>query len=663
MQKPGILSKLSFQGIGAQEERIVRKLSHVWFISFVRSAEFKNSSYSIVFAKPTDHLIDRFHLSREVLVIFTPYNIFDSRALDFVDKTIGDFPNRLDKLCVILISRDPEIKGKISKIAMQDKESRIVIPFSFHELEREFEVTDLVIKRLKEFFYERDLFAYDSPLKNDTYFFGRNQIIQHLYGKYKSSENGCLFGLRRIGKTSALLAVKRYMAYRDEPAVHVDCSETSFHRRRWFEALHFLITSALGSLGISNISGLHQESDYTDKNASRCFQEDLFLIYKAANSQRILFILDEIENITFDISQSGHWAKDKDYIFFWQALRSLFQKSETSHLFSFIIAGVNPKAVETPVVNSFDNPIYRFVTPIYLPLFETQEVEEMVSSIGIYMGLSFDNEVFTYLTDDFGGHPFLIRQVCSRIHQSVKDPRPYKVTKFFYQKERNKLNASIRDYIGLIVTVLKERYPDEYEMLEFLSQGNHKVFGEFVDMSHSMIEHLEGYGLISEDNGKYHFRINAVGQYVQEHARVAKVLTTKKDKWSEISAQRNILETNLRKLIKRTLKLHYGVAQAKIVFLETISPPETKNELNAMSFEDMFESKLLYFEDLRKVVIKNWDKFSQTFGNNRENFNSYMNYVNKHRSDAHANEITEDEIGILLIALQWLHKQVNEYLD
>jgi hypothetical protein len=663
MQKSGVLPKLSFQGIGTQEEKIIWKLSRVWFISFARSAEFKNSSYSLIFAKPTDDLIDRFHFSREVLVIFTPYDTFEPRTLDFIDKTIGDFQNRLDKLCVVLISRDPEIKGQINKIAMQDKESRIIIPFSYAELEREIDVTGLMVKRLKEYFYERDLFAYDSPLKSDTYFFGRNQIIQHLYGKYKSGENGCLFGLRRIGKTSALLAVKRYMSYRDEPAVHIDCSETSFHRRRWYEALHFLIASAMGSLGISNLPDLHQENDYTDKNASKCFQDDLFILYKLAKAKRILFILDEIENITFGISPSEHWAKDKDYIFFWQALRSLFQKSETSHLFSFIIAGVNPKAVETPIVNSFDNPIYRFVTPIYLPLFETQEVQEMVSSIGTYMGIHFDNEVFTYLTDDFGGHPFLIRQVCSRIHKSIKDARPYKVSKFYYQKEREKLSASIQDYIGLIVTVLKERYVDEYEMLEFLAQGDNKTFDEFVEMSHSMIEHLEGYGLISEDNGKYHFRINAVEQYVKEHAKIAKVLNTKEDKWGEISAQRNVLETNLRKLIKRTLKLHFGVTQAKIVFLETISPPETKNKLNAMSFDDMFDSKLLYFEDLRKIIIKNWDKFSQIFGNNRDNFNTYMSYVNKHRADAHANEINEDEIGILLIALQWLRKQVDEYLD
>lgn len=546
---------------------------------------------------------------------------------------------------------------------MQDKESRIIIPFSYNEFERENNIADLTIKRLKSSLYERDLFAYDSPLRNDNYFFGRNDIVQHLYGKYKSGENGCLFGLRRIGKTSVLLAVKRYMDYRGEPAIHIDCSETSMHQPRWYGALYFMITEARKTLKESNSSVFHKYEDYTDVNASRCFQDDLTILYRAANNQRILFILDEIENITFDLSPSDHWSNEKDYIFFWQVLRSLFQKSDSSHLFSFIIAGVNPRAVETAVVHSFDNPIYRFMTPVYLPLFEMEDVKEMVSSLGIYMGLRFDNEVYAYLTDDFGGHPFLIRQVCSKIHKNIKETRPYLITKFYYQKERNKINNSIQEYIGLIVTILQQRYPDEYEMLEFLAQGDLKTFLEFVEMSQSMVEHLVGYGLISEDNGNYHFRINAVEQYVKEHAKISKVLNSREDKWVEICVQRNTLETNLRTIIRRNLKLHYGVGQAKSNFIAIISNQDTKDFLSAMSYDSMFESKKLYFEDLRKVIIKNWDIFSNVFSNNKDNFNTYMSYVNKHRYDAHANEITDEDIGILQISLQWLHSQVNEYLD
>ncbi|MFT3895473.1 MAG: hypothetical protein QM730_27940 [Anaerolineales bacterium] len=661
MQNPGMLRDLSINGFGSAEQRIIRKLTQIWFVTFARQTQFKNSDFVFCFCKPTDDLIHRFHLSREVLVVFTPYNSFEPRVLDFVDKTIGEFQNRLDKLCVILISRDNEIRTKIIRIGQQDKELRIIVPFSYSELDSSLNSVGIVISRLKEFFYERDLFAFDSPLKNDNYFFGRSQTIQHLYGKYKSGENGCLFGLRRIGKTSALLAVKRYMAVRDEPAVFIDCSETSFHRRRWFEALFFLIQSAVKSLG-THPSDLHEEGDYNEKNASICFQDDLFSLHRIGE-KRILFILDEIENITFDLSPSEHWAKDKDYIFFWQSLRSLFQKAETSHLFSVIIAGVNPKAVEIPIVQEkFDNPIYRFITPIYLPLFEANEVREMVSSIGTYMGLNFEDEVFTYLTDDFGGHPFLIRQVCSKIYQAIQDRRPFTVTKYYYQNEKQRLTNSIQDYIDLIVRVLRERYKDEYEMLEFLAQGDHKNFNEFVQMSHSMIEHLEGYGLIKEDRGKYHFRINAVEKYVSEHTKIAKVLNTREEKWKEITLQRNVLETNMRMLVKRILKQRYGPSVAKEKFLEIISKADDKARLNTLAYNDIFELHL-YFDDLRRVIMKNWDDFAQIFNKDMEHFKYYSEFVNKHRIDAHANEIDDEFIGILLMALQWLRRQVDEYLD
>lgn len=110
MEAPGILPSLSFQGIPPQEEKIIRKLAQVWFISFIRKAEFKNSNYYVVFAKPTDNLVDRFHFNREVLVIFSSYDKFEGRTLDFVDKTINDFQNRLDKLCILIVSKDVEIK-------------------------------------------------------------------------------------------------------------------------------------------------------------------------------------------------------------------------------------------------------------------------------------------------------------------------------------------------------------------------------------------------------------------------------------------------------------------------------------------------------------------------------------------------------------------------
>ncbi|MEH7131474.1 hypothetical protein V7103_25240, partial [Neobacillus drentensis] len=63
--------------------------------------------------------------------------------------------------------------------------------------------------KLRKYFYSRDLFALESPIKSDTYFYGRKKIVQEFYSKYVNGEQGGLFGLRKIGKTSVLYALER----------------------------------------------------------------------------------------------------------------------------------------------------------------------------------------------------------------------------------------------------------------------------------------------------------------------------------------------------------------------------------------------------------------------------------------------------------------------
>lgn len=660
-QKPGIKPGLDLGTLGLEEAQIANLFSKVWFVTFTRLGFFKNYNYPFIFAKPTDTLVDAFHLGREVLVLFCPSTSFDTRAFDFVDKTMGDFENRLDKLCIVLISKDPQIKDKIKQISLQEKESRITVPFTYQEvLDSKSLINDLIISRLKSSFYERDLFALDSPLRNDTYFFGRHQIVQSLYGKYKSGENGCLFGLRRIGKTSVLYAVMRSLETRGEPVLFLDCSETAFHLRRWNEALFFIIDNFTNTLQNrpENLN-LHKEIEYDEKNASRSFEEDLRNLYRVLGKKRLLFIFDEIENITFDISPTDHWASDNDFLFFWQSIRSVFQKNPG--LFSFIIAGVNPKAIETPTVFSHDNPIYRYVTPVYLSLFDVQEVKEMVSSIGNYMGLVFDEEVFTYFVDDFGGHPFLIRQVCSVVHKDIKVKRPFTVTKFFYSSKRENLVKSIQDYIRLIINILKEKYPIEYELLEYLAIGDNDTFNEFADASFSLIQHLDGYGLIKQEGENYHFRIKSVADYLIAETKKNRLLNSKEDRWAEISEKRNKLETNLRQVIRTNLKVHFGISKAKQNILGIISNDKNRSEFDELNYDQIFEKKL-YFNDLKKIVTRNWELFEHIFNRDKDHFQYYMENVNKLRVDAHANDIDDELYASVIIALRWLNDRVNSYL-
>lgn len=661
MHLPGVHPELDLSRIGKAERQIVNALSNVWFITFVRAAMFKRSDYTFAFAKPTDELINNFHLDREIMVLFSPYSEFQPRALDFVDKTVFEFQNRLDKLCVILVSQDVDIKNKIRNRTVQDRESRIIVPYNYGELSDATPESSrrIILDRLKEFFHQRDLFAFESPLRSDAYFFGRSKALQDLYSKYKSGGHAGLFGLRKIGKTSTLYALGRHMKLTEEPSVFLDCSETAFHRRRWHEALHFIVSNLASTLEISDGCKLNPPESYSEKEASQCFEEDLGSLHAHLGHKRLLIILDEIESITFDISPSDHWAKEKDFVFFWQSVRSVYQKNP--EVFSLVIAGVNPKAVETPTVQGYDNPIYRLITPTYLGLFDFQEVREMVSYIGNYMGLQFEEEVFTYLTDDYGGHPFLIRQICSQIHKAVNQSRPYTVTKFRYQSDRVRMNRSVQDYIDLIVSVLRERYQVEYRLLEHLAQGDHDTFRKFADASPTLIEHLTGYGLVREDSGGYHFRIRAVESYIKEKTQVARTLTTLEEKWKEVTSLRNKVETSLRKVVKQALSLHFGPTKAREVFLDIVSPMDRKDRLSALSFDQILEAEV-YLEDLRKIIIKKWAELGRLFANDRATFDTYMEFTNKHRIDAHAQDLSDDELSVLIIALRWLQRHIDDFL-
>lgn len=142
--------------------------------------------------QPGEEFREYYNLYNEVLLLFSPYTEFESRTLDFVDKTLEEFDNRLDKVCVFLVSRDGDIETKINGLNTANKDSRIIVPFTYAEiLQNGISKTDINTK-LRKYFYSRDLFALESPLKTEAYFYGRNTLIQKLYDKYLIGEQSGL---------------------------------------------------------------------------------------------------------------------------------------------------------------------------------------------------------------------------------------------------------------------------------------------------------------------------------------------------------------------------------------------------------------------------------------------------------------------------------------
>lgn len=650
-QKSGILPSLNLINCGVREREIINNLADSWFVTRIEFKDVGTDRFYSVFLKPTDDLNNRFHLFGDVLCVLHPHQTLDGRVFDYIESNLNSNQYRLDKLCVLLISNASSVEEQVTRISAE-AEARIVVPFKYKEFSgsRSGNI-NLMMDRLTNHLYTKNLFGISSALKTDRYFFGRKAEIQRLIGKYQSGENGSIFGLRRIGKTSVLWTIVRELNTNGVPVILIDCSDTRYHGNPWNIALYHIKNSLFTSNKLKNAG--HKIQSYSTVNASIAFQEDLELIRKKFNKP-ILFIFDEIENLSFNLSPSQSWAGGDDYLFFWQTIRSIFQQN--TNLFTFQICGVNPFILESAILpDGKDNPLYRYIEPNYLGFFEVEDVTNMVSIIGGYMGTKFDKEIFTYLTDDYGGHPFLIRQVCSRIYEklsAVGIPRQLLITKEYYRDNKVDLAKSLSDYVDLILTILIERYPNEYKLLQFLAAKDFDKFNSFATEP-NWIAHLIGYGLIFKSGDRYYFRISVVEESVERKSTHLKTPTTTEEMWSLMSKERNTFEVELREIVRRTLKISTGITDAKIKIIAAMRKKNQSLKAHNLKYDDIFKGEI-YFNDLKNVIESNWEHFQKVFDEDLPKFQKSMITANKYRIDAHAKKIATSQYQDAMSSIAWL---------
>jgi hypothetical protein len=660
---PGLNSLLKLDHFKDDEKKIIYKLSKEWYITnggweFIMGLK---SKYRFVLIKPIKIFQEMFNLEREIIVIFSPFGRFEPRTLDAIDYVLQKHQVlRLEKICNVIISKDDAVEDKLREILTNEKESQVVIPFSYTELINNKD-SFFIRNRFKKYFYTRDLFAFEAPLKKDLYFFGRNDFINRIVSRHKSNENSGIFGLRKTGKTSLIFGVQRTLSKIDEKSVFIDCQNPSFHMRRWNKALYYIIKEIINQNDLD--FKLKDEELYIEENASYIFEEEIFRIYEFWGKKNILIIFDEIENITFNISPSEHWAKGLDFIFFWQTLRSVFQK--LNRVFTFLIVGTNPLCIEVPSIEGKDNPIFNQIPFEYIPCFDVQQTREMVRKLSKIMGMRFDEIIYSKLTEDFGGHPFLIRHVCSIINRISSPERPTDVNKLIYENAKEIFEKEYSNYFEMILHVLFRFYCDEYEMLKYLAIGDYQRFYDYNKISSNYTNHLIGYGIIDEHNEGHSFKIETVKDFLLNRHKYAKLDTTPEERLKEISERRNQIEPKLRQIIRTQLIAQYGMASAKEIVLN-IMGGYRKQRYSVSSYNDLFNPNKsnIYFDDLRKIIIKYWNTtFKNIFDADKHEFDSMMKTINKYRNDAHAKEITNQEMEFYRVCISNVEQKVNDFLS
>ena len=639
------------------QANIVDRWKSEWYVSRAGEIKVGNSPYQFCIVKPTSTYQESLGLVKEIIIILSEYDNFDARILeayDVVSKYI-DHEARIERICYVLISRFANIQKSLTEF-LSSQETQVVIPFTYADFESKNYDCHLIRNRFRSCFHSRDLFDFSDPLKNDFSYFGRSEIATEIISRHRSHLNTGVFGLRKSGKTSIIYDVIRKLPLDETIGVFVDCQKPSFNMKRWNHALFYIVKLAAETAGIT-FSDLSMEH-FTIEEASDLFLEYLKKIH-TQSKRTILLLFDEIEKITFGKSPAPHWREDRDSVHFWEGIRSSFQ-STTSNIFTFCIFGTNPKCIEYIEILGSDNPICNAFTPKYIPGFQIDQTREMVKKLGRLMGMKFEQEIFTHLNEDYGGHPFLIRQVCSSIAQ-LYPQRPVTIDRIKYANGKKYFNEGPNRF-GMLLDVLEEFYPDEYEMLILLAKGDIDNFNFYAYADTDLTKHLLGYGIIRQIDGIYDFRIDSIKDYLLTKMSKLELAKKPEDKWKALCVARNNTESSLRMMVRDILRTaHAPVSEAKEYIIKKLHGGGTKYA--TYSYSDLFDSKksLIFLKNLKTLILADWKYFSDYF-EPQDLFCQSMDILNREgRFDAHASVPTDAEMAIVQSAVDLIQKGIERY--
>jgi hypothetical protein len=580
---------------------------------------------------------------RDILYIYSPFSELQARALAILDE-IHLAHKRLDRTLSIIASDDPRTPERVDQYLRESPERLPIVGLSGSDLQGIRSADDLA-KLFTARHFTRDLFSFESPLTEDSLFFGREATVGMLGDRLSLGQNSGLFGLRRIGKTSILFAFERRMTANGLATVVYRDLSSSF-TLRWWQLLEQLAKDLAARVKITKVARQQLrclKDGYTAETAGIAFHDDIQEILKRAARNRICLLLDEIQHIAFDVTSAEHWKTD--YLPFWALLRSVHQSSAGS--FTYIIAGVNPSLLEKAEVNNHDNPLFSTVDTIWVPPFSKTTTAEMVNRVASLMGLTFRPEVVADLYTDFGGHPYLTRRACSEL--ATKCPRrPSTIERRTYEEARLVIVRHLEKNCNQILSTLVRFYPAEFELLKSLAEGDSRTFLEFSQEDPDFVDHVEGYGLVRDAVTRPSLTIGAVGNALRKW-KSPSIPNNAGDTgdqtaiWAEVATRRNFIESKLRDRLAAALELSYGPAAREEV-MKCVNE-QRRTALGGLGYKDLWEE--LYLLELKSIVNKNYNLLQRWLRVDKGRMIGWLEYVNDHRIDAHAKSIDEESFTYL----------------
>lgn len=476
----------------------------------IKAAYEKHLSNTNVYAyilKAEDFMKEAFGFEKDILLMYSPYEHMEPRSIQALDELFHLYPfaGRVDTLNCFLLSDDENVEAWVKESANSEN-VRIIIPFSKSEVLANKDDPWYVRNKLRKYFFGLDLFGYTLPLNDDTYFFGRQQIVARYINSIKRGENRGVFGLRKTGKTSLLYKINRVISEQKIGEVFFyDCKSPSFRKLHWYQFLFEIYSNICNRI---NIPVKREEDEVAVIRNMRT------AVKEASNKGiKLILVFDEIEYISFIAPLDEHWKNE--FVDFWQTIWSI---QSTHRNLTFIVSGVNASVseVDSIVINGrkIQNPLFGIVQSEYLKGLTDDECNSMIKTLGKRMGLKFEYDVIRYIYAQYGGHPMLTRLACSKLNMHFEETsRPVTINLRQAEQLLPDINAELVYYFRHVISELQEFYPDEYEMFEMLAAGQ---IADYMELSQSveLTKHLYDYGLIENNDGIPEVKLPVAADFV-----------------------------------------------------------------------------------------------------------------------------------------------------
>ncbi|HET7228895.1 MAG TPA: ATP-binding protein [Longimicrobium sp.] len=482
-----------FEDSEADESKVVVPFLDAGFdVTWAKRLKLNNTILVFFLLKPNEDLREAYGFRYEVVLVFHPYMTVEARTFQAINTFMSIDPakGRVDTMFYFLVSAARDCEVVTATYLVEHKEERIAVPITLRDITASGANGWTVRNALQRHYLTLDRFKNTLPLREDTYFFGRQKELGRLLDASRQGENSGLFGLRKTGKTSLLFKLQRALE-RDplRKVLFIDAQSTSVRLRHWNQLLWYICKLLFNSIRRS-VTASFDAPDAADE-----FSEHVEQYLLATDASTLTLIVDEVEWISPATAKDDHW--NSEFANFWHAIRTFQARSRKINI---VIAGVNPSMVEEDTFHGFQNPLFGIVNTTFLAGLGEDDAAEMIQNIGRVMGLRFQSDALAYFYSQYAGHPMLTRLACSfttDVEKGKQRTFPVQIASDDLKASASLRDRELRFYCAHIVSELAQFYPAEYELLELLATGRESEFRERTRYN-AAISHLSKYGIVSD---------------------------------------------------------------------------------------------------------------------------------------------------------------------